>query len=187
MLAAGASSRMRGGSKLLSEIDGRSIVGTVVSTAMASKADPVVVVVGHRGQEVRERIPGGVIVVENPDHAAGLSTSLAAGLRALPSDVDGTVVLLGDMPLVEPGDVDALIGAFEGGFACVPLVAGRWGNPVLWSRAFFDRMAALEGDRGARRILEDGRDRVVEVPLDNPGLLLDIDTAEDLERARAHG
>lgn len=185
MLAAGASTRMRGQSKLLADIGGRPVVEAVVATARASTADPVVVVVGHRAREVGEHVADRAVIVENPAYESGLSSSLATGIRALPDDVDGAVVLLGDMPRVEPTDVDALIAAFDPKAPCVPVVDGRWANPVLWPRAFFARIVALEGDRGARSILEEQRDRVIEVPRDNPGLLFDIDTRQDLQRARS--
>lgn len=185
VLAGGTSTRMQDGNKLLAELDGRAVIERVVATAVASRADPVVVVLGHRATEVRGRMPDGVVLVDNPRYATGLASSLVAGVRALPAAVDGCVVLLGDMPLVRPSDVDALIGSFDAGAPCVPVVDGRRGNPVVWPRAFFHHIVELDGDRGARRIFEEEDMRVVEVPLENPGLLFDIDTRADLERARA--
>lgn len=176
---------MRGANKLMARLEGRPIAATVASRALVSCADPVIVVLGHRADELRETMPEGVTVVENPSYASGLASSLRAGLRALPDGAAGALVLLGDMPLVRSGDIDALMGAYVPGSACVPVVGGRWGNPVLWSSGFFAHMMKLEGDRGARRILEENRNRVIEVALHNTGLLHDIDTLEDLERIRA--
>jgi molybdenum cofactor cytidylyltransferase len=184
VLAAGTSSRMGSRHKLLEPIAGRPVIDHVMSCALGSTVECVVVVVGHRAEEVRALLPDGVTIVENPKHAEGLSTSLVAGIRALPDGVDGAVVLLGDMPHVTSSDVLALVGAFRPGSVCVPTVEGRRGNPVLWSSAFFDRILKLDGDRGARSILESNREGVIEVPLENPGLFLDVDTPEDLDRAR---
>jgi molybdenum cofactor cytidylyltransferase len=184
VLAAGASTRMGGRHKLLEQVAGRPVIEHVVSCALGCDVDCVTVVVGHRADEVRALLPDGVTVVENPKYAEGLSTSLVAGIRALPDGLDGVVVLLGDMPHVTSSDVLALVGAFRPGSVCVPTVEGRRGNPVLWSRAFFERILELDGDRGARSILESSRENVVEVPLENRGLLLDVDTPEDLHRAR---
>lgn len=185
VLAAGASTRMEGGSKLLAELQGKAVIEHVVETALASRADPVLVVLGHRAADVRTRIPDdGVVLVENPRYASGLASSLVTGVQAIPEDVDGCVVMLGDMPLVQPSDVDALIAAFDSGTPCVPVVDGRHANPVLWPRRFFDRIVQLDGDHGARRIFEEEGIHVVDVPLENPGLLLDVDTRENLERAR---
>jgi len=185
VLAAGRSSRMRGNNKLMARLDGRPLAATVASCALSSHADPVIVVLGHRADELRDTMPEGVTIVENPSYTAGLSSSLRAGIRALPDRVSGALVMLGDMPLVRSSDIDALIEAHEPGSVCVPLVEGRWGNPILWSRGFFARMMRLEGDRGARRILDESRDRVIEVALHNRGLLHDVDTLEDLEWMRS--
>ena len=184
VLAAGSSTRMGGRHKLLEQIDGGSVIDRVVSCALASTVDPVIVVVGHGADAVRSLLPEEITIVENPKHAEGLSTSLIAGIRALPGGLDGAVVLLGDMPLVTSRDVNALVGAFRPESVCIPCVEGRRGNPVLWSSAFFGRILDLDGDRGARSILESSPEQVVEVPLDNRGLLLDVDTPEDLERIR---
>ncbi|MDX1647310.1 MAG: nucleotidyltransferase family protein [Longimicrobiales bacterium] len=185
ILAGGASSRMGRENKLLAELEGQTMVERVAAVALASRADPVLVVLGHGYMDVRPRLPDDVGVVENPAHASGLASSLVAGVRALPEEVDGCVVMLGDMPFVRPDDVDALIAAFDADAACVPLVGGRRGNPVLWPRTFFDDILELKGDHGARRIFESRDAPVVDVPLENPGLLFDVDTREDLERARS--
>ncbi|NNF13880.1 MAG: nucleotidyltransferase family protein [Gemmatimonadetes bacterium] len=188
VLAAGASSRMDSGHKLLAELHGRAVVQRVVASARASRADPIVVVLGHRGTEVRAclaRDVGGIDLVENPSPDAGLASSLVAGLQALPASVEGCVVMLGDMPFVTAVDVDTLIASFDAGAPSVPVVDGRRGNPVLWPRAFFPDLLGLEGDRGARSLVESHDIRVVEVHLENKGLLLDIDTQADLERARS--
>lgn len=188
VLAAGASSRMDSGHKLLAELNGRALVQHVVAAAHASGADPVVVVLGHRGDEVRASLArngADIELVENPNHGAGLASSVVAGVRALAADVEGCLVMLGDMPLVTAADVDALIASFDPRAPSVPVVDGRRGNPVLWPRAFFPDLVGLRGDRGARHLLESRDTRVVEVELHNQGLLLDIDTRDDLERARS--
>jgi len=186
VLAAGTSSRMGDRHKLLEPLAGHPVLHHVIECVVKSKLDPIVVVVGHRADEVRgvasERDE--VTVVDNSAYAKGLSTSLQAGVRALPDDVDGMVVFLGDMPLVTSRDVAALVDAFHAGSVCVPRVEGRRGNPVLWSKIFFGRILELGGDRGARSILESAETQVIEVALDNRGLLLDVDTPEDLERIR---
>jgi len=92
--------------------------------------------------------------VRNPAFAEGLSSSLKAGLTALPPDIDGVLVCLGDMPLVAGRDLDRLIAAFnplEGRAIIVPTRHGKRGNPVLWARRFFPEMAELAGDVGGGR------------------------------------
>jgi molybdenum cofactor cytidylyltransferase len=174
--------------KLLADVGGKPMVRRVVEAALASAARPVIVVVGHQAAQVRAALSGlAVTLVENTDYADGLSTSLRHGLDALPNEVDGAVIALGDMPRVGPGEIDRLIAAFnpiEGRAIVVPTVGGQRGNPVLWGRAFFPEMCQLTGDRGARQLIADYAEAVCEVAMAGDGVLLDIDEPEALEQFR---
>ena len=106
------------------------------------------------------------------------------GVAALPEDVDGTVVLLGDMPKVDSGLIDRLIQAFnpvEGRGIVVPVSGGRRGNPVLWGRAYFGAVQGLAGDVGAKHLIGENEAAVVEVDADE-GALIDVDTPEALKQ-----
>lgn len=185
ILAAGRSTRMAPRNKLLETIGERPVIARVAEVALASAARPIVVVTGFEAGRIAEPLRGlDVLSVHNPDFAAGLSTSLRAGLGAVPADCDGALVLLGDMPFVEAGDLAALIGAFaaDRNSICVPARHGRWGNPVLWGRAYFPEMMRLSGDAGAKRLLEVHRERVTEVEAVSDGIFADVDTRLDLAR-----
>ena len=94
--------------------------------------------------------------MHNPDFAEGLSTSLKAGLAAVPDDADGAIVCLGDMPQVDAPLIDKLIAAFDperGALVVVPTIDGKRGNPVVWARRFFPELMALDGDVGARHLI----------------------------------
>ncbi|WP_035691441.1 NTP transferase domain-containing protein [Azospirillum halopraeferens] len=188
VLAAGRSTRMGGPNKLLAELDGKPLVAHTVDAALASRAHPVVVVTGHDRAAVDAALTGRpVTTVHNPDHAAGLSTSLRAGLAALPDDADGVLVCLGDMPVVTPAILDRLIAAFapvEGRGICVPTVAGKRGNPVLWSRDHFADMAAITGDTGARHLIGANADQLCEVEVGDDAVLRDVDTPDALAALR---
>jgi molybdenum cofactor cytidylyltransferase len=187
LLAAGKSTRM-GANKMLEEIDGRPMVARTIQRLLSSHARPIVAVLGNEAAQVDRAL--GKLPVErvcNPDYANGLSTSLKRGLAALPDDVDGAVVCLGDMPLIAGRDLDRLIAAFnplEGRAIVVPTRRGQRGNPVLWSRQFFPEMMGLSGDAGARRLIEEHADLVAEVEMDTDGVLTDIDTPEALAQLR---
>jgi molybdenum cofactor cytidylyltransferase len=106
----------------------------------------------------------------------------------LPADVAGVVVCLGDMPLVKPDLIDRLIAAFnptEGRLVCAPAFDGKLGNPVLWGREFFAEMSRLNGDRGARSLIEAHGDQLVEIAVSDDAVLTDIDTPDALERLRS--
>ena len=115
VLAAGRSSRMGPHNKLLQPIDGSTIIARVAGAAIASGADPVIVVTGFEADRVEEALWGlDVTFANNPNFDEGMSGSIKAGLSALPASSDGAMILLGDMPEVEARDLRLLMGAFAG-------------------------------------------------------------------------
>jgi molybdenum cofactor cytidylyltransferase len=189
VLAAGRSTRMGGPNKLLAEIGGKPLVRIAAEQALASRASPVIIVTGHEHERVEAALAGMTVkLVHNPDFASGLGGSLKAGIAAVPADVDGAVVCLGDMPRVDAALIDQLIAAFDpekGALAVVPVFDGKRGNPVLWSRRFFPDLTAIEGDIGARHLIGRYSEAVVEVPVTGKAALVDIDTPEALRGVKA--
>ncbi len=193
ILAAGQSSRFRAGggrdpTKLVAKLDGKPIVRRVVEAALAAKARPVVVVTGYARDSVEAAVADlDVGLAFNPKFASGLASSLRVGLSAMPGDVGGALVLLGDMPWIGPRLIDALIDAFlarKGALAAVPLREGRRGNPVLLGRALFEAAMRLTGDEGARRLIGAlSAGELVEVEASDMGVTFDVDTPEDLAAA----
>jgi molybdenum cofactor cytidylyltransferase len=184
VLAAGQSKRTGSINKLLVDIDGTPMVSRVLEIVRAAEVDPVIVVLGHEPGRVRKALAEhDVTLVENPDYAKGLSTSLARGLSALPKNLDGVIVCLGDMPDVTTAHIERLIEAFapdEGRDICIPTFNGKRGNPVLWARRYIDEMASIAGDVGARHLISEHADAVSEVAMPDAGVLLDLDTPEAL-------
>jgi molybdenum cofactor cytidylyltransferase len=188
VLAAGRSTRMGPQNKLLADLGGKPMVRGVVETALASRARPVLVVTGHMAAEVGAALSDlGVRLVANPDFATGLASSLKAGIRALPADCDGALILLGDMPRIAPEHIDRLVDAFMAApeAIVVPAREGRQGNPVLWPRRYLPALLQLEGDAGARRLIAARPDEVREVELGTSAIFADIDTPEELARVRS--
>jgi molybdenum cofactor cytidylyltransferase len=188
VLAAGRSTRMGGPNKLLADIGGRPMVRIVVEQALASRARPVLVITGHQRDRIEAALAGlAVTLMHNPSFAEGLSTSLKAGITALPADIDGAIVCLGDMPHVDAELINRLISAFDperGALVVVPTIAGKRGNPVVWSRRFFPDLASLDGDVGARHLIVGYQEAVVEVPADQAALV-DVDTPDALSAVKA--
>jgi molybdenum cofactor cytidylyltransferase len=188
LLAAGQSRRMGGPNKLLAEIDGVPMVIRVAQRLLASRARPIIAVLGNQADAVDTAL--GKLPVErvhNPEFASGLSTSLKCGIAALPSDLDGVIVCLGDMPLVSGRHLDRLIAAFnplEGRAIIVPTRRNKRGNPVLWSKRFFSEMAEIAGDVGAKHLIGEHAELVAEVEMDDDAVLVDIDTPEALDALR---
>jgi molybdenum cofactor cytidylyltransferase len=188
ILAAGRSTRMGGPNKLLAELSGKKLVRIATEQALASKATEVIVVTGHQAELVEQALVGlNVKFVRNPNFAGGLASSVRAGIAAVSDNADGAVICLGDMPLIDAGLVDRLIDAFApelGNLIVVPVADGRRGNPVLWSRRFFNELMTLDGDIGARHLIARHAEAVAEVPVQGDGAFLDIDTPQALEAAR---
>jgi len=191
VLAAGRASRM-GSNKLIAELDGEPIVRRTVRTALGSRAHPVVVVTGHQADAVRGALAGlEVRIVHNPDFADGMSTSLRVGIAAVaPIGVDAALICLGDMPRLRPHHLDAVIDAYRAGDAneiVVPTCDRKRGNPVLWPRHYFAEIGALTGDVGARALIDRHADHLRLVAIDDPAILLDVDTPAALDKLRHHG
>jgi molybdenum cofactor cytidylyltransferase len=189
VLGAGRSSRMGGPNKLLAEINGKPLIRLVVEQALASHARPVVVVTGHQRERVEAALAGlQVQFVHNPHFADGLGTSLRAGIAALPADVDGAIVCLGDMPQIDAALIDRLTAAIDpdkGALIAVPTIDGKRGNPVVWSRRFFPDLMTVEGDVGARHLIGRYAEAIAEVPVEGAAAFTDVDTPEALEAVKA--
>ena len=170
VLAAGKSTRMGGPNKLLSDVGGKPMVRIAVEQALASKASPVFVVTGHQHEQVRavlKDLP--VTFVHNPDFAEGLSTSVKAGVAALPEEIDGAIVCLGDMPQVNAALIDRMLGAFDpekGALIVVPTAEGKRGNPGAVVAAVFSRTGRrLKATSARGTLIAAYPEAVVEVPV----------------------
>ena len=139
---------------------------------------------------MRDALGADVTYAHNPDFEQGLSTSLRTGISAVPVSCDGAIVALGDMPRIMPAHITRIMQAHdpdEGHVICVPTWNGKRGNPVLWDRRFFDDMTALGGDVGAKHLIGENTDLVIEVPIEDDAVVVDVDSPEALARLAASG
>lgn len=186
ILAAGKASRMgtSGRHKLLARFDGEPLVRRSAAAVLSSAADTAVIVTGHRADEIETAIGGlGIRAVRNPDYETGMASSLKAGLAAVEEEKpDGLLVVLADMPGITASDLNTLIAAFrrEGGRAIIRATSGgKRGNPVILPASTFPAIMRLEGDIGARPIIEESGLKVVDVELGEKAHL-DTDTPEEI-------
>lgn len=188
LMAAGRSTRMGGPNKLLAPLQGAPLVRLAAEAMVSAPLAGTLCVVGHQADGVRRALEGlDLEFVENPDYAAGLSTSLKAGIGAVPKHAAGVLICLGDMPSVTSSDLGRLVEAFRaaGGTSVVRAThGGKRGNPVLLPASLFPAIATIDGDTGARHIVEAGAAPVVEVEI-GAAASLDIDTPNDLEKLDA--
>lgn len=183
ILAAGLSSRM-GRNKLTANVYGKPLLRHVAEAAAGSSARPIIAVTGSDAENVETVFPGlDIRIVRNTEFRTGLSSSLIAGINAVPEDCDGAVILLGDMPNVSAALIDKLVAAFnpaEERAICVATHHHKRGNPVLWGRQFFAEITRLKGDVGAKSLLAAHADLICEVEADDDAPLFDIDTPDVL-------
>lgn len=187
VLAGGISTRM-GVPKPLIPLAGRPLLVHSLDAVRASSVREIVVVLGASSDRVRRGLPlDGTRVVVNADYASGMSSSIRAGVRALGSDSDSFLVVLGDQPLVRPATLETLITVRRstGARILVPVFDGVRGNPVLLDRSLSGEIEGLRGDVGCRSIVAGHADEVLEVPVDDPGILVDVDTPADVRRVEA--
>jgi len=175
-----------GFNKLLADLHGAPLIQRTVEAVTSWPVERTIVVTGHEADKIAQELQGlKIAIVHNAEYSRGLSTSLRRGLEALGPDVDAALVCLGDMPLIEADTVRKLIAAYaDHQTICVPLCKRTRGNPVLWGKAYFPAMMKLRGDRGAKELMAQFTDNMVEIEISDEGSVLDADTSEALGRIR---
>jgi len=187
VLAAGASTRM-GRAKALVLLAGRPLLAHVLSAVHRSRVRDIVVVLGHDAERIRREVAfDGARTVVNPRFAEGMSTSIRAGVRAAVQGSRAFLVVLGDQPLVDPATLDALIDRWSatGAKILIPTYRGARGNPVLLDRSLSSEIEKITGDQGCRAIFPGHAGEISEVEVDDPGVLIDVDTEDQVGRVQA--
>jgi len=186
ILAAGGSSRF-GSPKQLARWRTYTFLERAVDIALAAEAGPVIAVLGAEAARCRAVLTGRPVgVVENKNWAAGQSSSMQAGLAALPDNVNSALFLLVDQPEVQPETIKAVIARYRQTMAPIvwPEFEGRRGNPVLFDQALFAELHRITGDTGGRPLLHAYQSEAERVAVSDPGVLLDFDHPHDLEAYR---
>ena len=193
ILAAGSSSRMGAGRhKLLLPLNERPVLAHVIDAALASRARPIVVVLGHQAEQVRAQLVrystnSAITHIENPDYLQGMSTSMRVGLAYLQTqidaggaDVDSALIMLGDQPLITAYILDMLIDTWHTTEQRIvaPLYDGKRGNPTLFAASLFPELLEVSGDEGGRSVVERRRQELATVELGNAVANYDVDTWE---------
>jgi molybdenum cofactor cytidylyltransferase len=181
ILAAGGSTRMGGQNKLLQMVDGTSLVQKVVGSALNSNIESVYVILGYQAALIRQCISNkSVNWVENSDWSRGMASSIKSGIEALNTNYDGAMILLGDMPFIEPIMINQLLALYQKKKIVVPVKDGRQGNPVLFSSAFFADLKLLGGDKGAKPIIKKNPDSVIIANVLTDTIFHDLDTPDQI-------
>jgi molybdenum cofactor cytidylyltransferase len=188
VLAAGMSTRL-GQPKHLIKVGGKTLLARVVAAALESELSEVVLVIGYEAGKVlaalgslgcHERLR----TVVNERYEAGMAGSLQAGLLPVKDQYPAVMFLLGDQPLIDAGALNLLLRRFWSADKdiCVPVQGEKRGNPVCFSRCFYEQILGIQGDTGAREIIRRHPEDVLWVEIDSSSFFFDIDRPEDLER-----
>ncbi len=186
VLAAGTSSRM-GEPKQLLKVGTTTLLEAVLEKVTSSNVDEVIVVLGSSANRVLRRTAlGKSRVVLNKEFRTGMSGSLKAGVKAVSPESDAVLVVLADQPLLSEKTLNSMIETYVRTRS--PIIAPRFhrrrGNPILFDRSLFLELQSLTGDRGAKSVVERHPDLLLEVPVEDEGVVFDIDTKEDYKKVR---
>ena len=190
LLAAGQSLRMNGENKLLKQINGIPLIKCTVKNILASAVDELIIVLGHEDNLLKNTI--GINkktkFIYNKDFKKGMSSSIKVGLNEISKKSQGFFISLGDMPNINQNIYNKLIKSMSSynkklkpihkKEIIIPTFEGREGNPVLFSKFMKNKIMNLEGDIGAKKIIEQNRAKVLNVPFDNKGIIIDFDTQD---------
>ncbi len=181
VLAAGRARRF-GGPKLTMPFGDSTVLGSVVSALVGAGVDPIVVVWGGNAPEVEPTLAGhDVTLVQNPDPARGMLSSVQAGAAALPEETDSFLIALGDQPRVRAEHIRRLLHEHEasGRGVAIPTYGGKRGHPVLFERRYRDQILEMDTSRTLRDLIHAHAGDVVEVEMSSNAVIRDIDTESD--------
>ena len=186
ILAAGQSSRMEDDNKLLLPINEAPMISHVCKTVLAAGLDPVVVVTGFESDLVTQAIPTAINdIIYNSHWQSGMASSIYEGLSALPQNVDGNMIVLGDMPMISKDTLTLLIDEFimlNGQHIIYPIYEERQANPVIFPKKYFQEILSSTGDRGCKKVLKQYPDDVVGVSIGSPEVVFDCDSEDNYFR-----
>ncbi len=186
ILAAGGSARM-GRPKQLLPVSGQPMVRRVAEAVCAAELAQVVVVVGAHATAVTQALKDLPIdIVVNEAWAEGMSTSVRLGVGALQAEIQAVLIVLADQPALTPNLVQALVARYRATDSPIvaPFYHGRRGNPVLFDRSLFPQLLAIEGDQGGRTLIARYQEQMERVQVDDPAVILDVDTRHDYEKTQ---
>ena len=189
ILAAGMSSRM-GEAKQLLRLGDRTLLEQVIDNVRSSGVDDIVLVLGHGADAIRQSIATkNLKIVVNDAYREGMGTSLRTGISSLPPEMTAALIVLADQPFVRPETLRLLMDQYRKSNAhiVIPMYKGFRGNPVLLDRCVFPEVMALQGDIGCRAVFGNHLEGIVKAPVEDVGILLDLDSREDFERLKNFG
>ncbi len=185
ILAAGKSERM-GKLKPLLPLDGETFISRIIRNIQSSGLSNWLVVLGHRHEEIlsQSELPADHTII-NPEYELGQLSSLKCGLRKLNGQkLDGVMVFLIDHPLISTPLINNLARHFSEAKSpiVIPTFLGKRGHPVIFGRGLFAELFSAPLDLGAKAVLRRHQSDILQVPVEDEGVLVDVDTQSDYEK-----
>lgn len=159
-------------------------------TLFGSQVDEIMVVLGYSAELIQQNVSfGAAKVVINGLYREGMASSLRMGLSAVEPDAQAALIVLADQPFLKAETIDLIIEEYcrEKPEIIIPTYNGVRGNPVLLDRCVFGEAAELSGDVGCRAIFDRHAEGIIKLPVQDPGILVDLDTPADVERFEQSG
>ncbi len=183
ILAAGSSKRMGYLNKLLLLVDNKPIIYSVCKTVLKTKIDQIILVTGYQNLEIEKVIPKEISnIIYNKNWSEGMMSSIYAGMSNLDDDIDGNLIILGDMPLVTVDTLNLLIDEFKtcnGNHIVYPIYKARQANPVIFPKKYFSEILGSRGDKGCKKVLKKYPGDAIGVNINSDEVIIDCDTRDD--------
>jgi len=181
LLTAGQSKRMNGENKLTKEIKGSPLIKLSVKNILASSIDELIVVLGYQKEIIEKLIDKNekIKFVFNKDFESGMASSIKTGLNNLSEKTEAFFICLGDMPMVNKDTYNQLIKSRNNKEIIVPTLKGQQGNPILFSKSTKEKIMTIQGDVGAKKILELNKNKILNVEVGNQSIRKDFNTKDD--------
>ena len=181
LLAAGQSKRMNGINKLTKEIQGIPLIKLSIKNILASSIDELIIVLGYQKEIIEKLIDKNekIKFVFNKDFESGMASSIKAGLNHLSKNTEAFFICLGDMPMVNHNIYNQLIKSKNDKEIIVPIHEGQQRNPVLFLKSMKEKLMSLQGDIGAKKILEEHKNKLLNVEINDQGITKDFNTKDN--------
>ena len=181
LLAAGQSKRMSGENKLIKSVKGIPLIKCALNNILKSHVNEIVIVLGYENETIEKLIDktSRIKFVFNSNFETGMASSIKKGIENLSGKTDAFFISLGDMPSINYDTYNQLIKCNKNKKAIVPMFKGQQGNPVLFPKSFEEKLLSIQGDSGAKKILEINKKEVLYLEINDPGIIRDLDVPND--------
>ena len=181
LLAAGQSKRMLGENKLIKDVKGIPLIKYALNNILKSNVNEIIIILGYQNETIEKLIDktSRVKFVFNSNYKEGISSSIKKGIKNLSEKNEAFFISLGDMPSINYNTYNQLIKYSKDKKVIVPLFKGQKGNPVLFPKSFEKKLLSIEGDSGAKKMLEINKKKVLNLEIDDPGIIKDLDVPSD--------